>query len=185
METIIQWRQKYYKQVDATHMCDESQHVQNAFIYCYGPLLEAVNYHALFKDSKDFVDMPLKNSPDDTQKAFDKQFGVNIHPEDIDPIQLNIFVEAYFSKAGSELINCTPSDWTEFPAKIMSIQDPKMREWALNLNRIWKTLCKRVLPEIANQVDRYSLIYMPYEFIAPGGRFRELYYWDATGSLKV
>lgn len=32
--------------------------------------------------------------------------------------------------------------------------------------------------------DRNSLIYVPEEFIVPGGRFREFYYWDAYWIVK-
>ena len=32
--------------------------------------------------------------------------------------------------------------------------------------------------------DRYSLIYVPNEFVVPGGRFREFYYWDAYWIIK-
>lgn len=32
--------------------------------------------------------------------------------------------------------------------------------------------------------SRYSLIYVPHEFIIPGGRFREFYYWDAYWIIK-
>ncbi|VDK75556.1 unnamed protein product, partial [Gongylonema pulchrum] len=32
--------------------------------------------------------------------------------------------------------------------------------------------------------DRNSLIYVPEEFIVPGGRFREYYYWDAYWIVK-
>lgn len=31
---------------------------------------------------------------------------------------------------------------------------------------------------------RTSLIYVPEEFIVPGGRFREFYYWDAYWIVK-
>jgi alpha,alpha-trehalase len=66
----------------------------------------------------------------------------------------------------------------------MAIVDPAMRKWALELNAIWKELCKQVRPEIADQPERYSLIYTPYEFIAPGGRFREFYYWDSYWIIR-
>lgn len=32
--------------------------------------------------------------------------------------------------------------------------------------------------------ERHSLIYVPYEFIVPGGRFREFYYWDTYWVIK-
>lgn len=32
--------------------------------------------------------------------------------------------------------------------------------------------------------ERNSLIYVPNEFIAPGGRFREFFYWDTYWIIK-
>ncbi|KAK3875604.1 hypothetical protein Pcinc_019530 [Petrolisthes cinctipes] len=39
-------------------------------IYCHGELLKTVQMAELHNDSKYFVDMPLKNSPNDTLRAF-------------------------------------------------------------------------------------------------------------------
>jgi len=38
--------------------------------------------------------------------------------------------------------------------------------------------------EVRRNPDRYSLIYSAYPFIAPGGRFREFYYWDTYWIVK-
>ncbi|KAH7668162.1 CBN-TRE-3 protein, partial [Aphelenchoides avenae] len=112
------------------------------FIYCAGPILEAVNYHKLFNDSKDFVDMPLKMPPEEVQHNFDKKFG-STNVQQINADALKDFIEAHFSPPGAELENCTPADWKENPGKLMSIQDPEFREWALQLNGLWKHLCKK------------------------------------------
>ena len=37
---------------------------------------------------------------------------------------------------------------------------------------------------IQDQQSRSSLIYVPHEFIMPGGRFREFYYWDTYWIAK-
>lgn len=41
-------------------------------IYCHGPLLHTVQMAHLFKDSKTFVDMKLKNRPEKTMQDFNK-----------------------------------------------------------------------------------------------------------------
>lgn len=135
--------------------------VRFRYIYCAGPILEAVNYHKLFNDSKDFVDMPLKMPPgtansrlllksslrhvlsEKVQQNFDKKFG-STNVQQINADALKDFIEAHFSPPGAELENCTPADWKENPGKLMSIQDPEFREWALQLNGLWKHLCKKV-----------------------------------------
>uniref|UniRef100_A0A8D8TAE1 Trehalase n=1 Tax=Cacopsylla melanoneura TaxID=428564 RepID=A0A8D8TAE1_9HEMI len=41
-------------------------------IYCYGPLLHAVQMASVFPDSKTFVDMKLRHSPDTTWRMFNE-----------------------------------------------------------------------------------------------------------------
>uniref|UniRef100_A0A0N5AKP9 Trehalase n=1 Tax=Syphacia muris TaxID=451379 RepID=A0A0N5AKP9_9BILA len=146
------------------NVCDETNS-KNWFIYCSGRLLEAVNIHKIFNDSKTFVDMPM---------IYD----------DIKPEELVKFLRKFFLPPGNELISCVPEDWTTYPAKLMKITDPVLRHWALDLNNIWKLLCKKIDPRIKDQESRSSLIYVPNEFIMPGGRFREFYYWDTYWIVK-
>ncbi|EYC31570.1 hypothetical protein Y032_0004g2221 [Ancylostoma ceylanicum] len=163
-------------------VCDRSNS-NNSHIYCNSTLLMAVNYHELYNDSKTFVDMPMKNDPDYVLEKFNEAFG-NISVEAINRTKLLQFVDEHFSPPGSEMLPCTPDDWNPQPAKLMSIVDPQLRGWALKLNAIWRTLCKRIDPAIENSSARYSLIYLPNIFIMPGGRFREFYYWDAYWIIK-
>ena len=39
-------------------------------------------------------------------------------------------------------------------------------------------LGRKIKTEVADNPDQYSLIYLPNPVIVPGGRFREIYYWD-------
>ncbi|PAV65554.1 hypothetical protein WR25_00833 [Diploscapter pachys] len=91
-----------------------------------------------------------------------------------------------FSPAGTELLNCTPSptDWQDSPPKLAAINDATLRKWAYDLNNIWKILCRQIDPKVNANPDRYSLIYVANQFIVPGGRFNEFYYWDAYWILK-
>uniref|UniRef100_A0A0M3KCT4 Trehalase n=1 Tax=Anisakis simplex TaxID=6269 RepID=A0A0M3KCT4_ANISI len=120
---------------------------------------------------------------DDTLNAFNDRFG-ELSVEEIQKEDLTEFLDDYFLPPGSEMIPCTPSDWVPYPRKIMQITDPILRHWALDLNEIWKSLCKRIDPKIEKYESRYSLIYVPHEFIMPGGRFREFYYWDSYWIAK-
>ncbi|EFP05449.1 CRE-TRE-3 protein [Caenorhabditis remanei] len=156
----------------------------NRFIYCNGPILAAVNYHALYNDSKEFVDMPMKQDPLVVSNAWYAKFG-NTTAANLNKTDVQAFVNEYFSAAGTELIACTPDDWQEKPPKLATIADPALREWAYKLNGIWKTLCRKIDPAIEQHTSRYSLLYVPNNFIVPGGRFREFYYWDAYWIIKV
>lgn len=44
---------------------------------------------------------------------------------------------------------------------------------------------KRILTQVKEEPERFSLMYVPHNFVAPGGRFREFYYWDAYWIIKV
>ncbi|VDK50259.1 unnamed protein product [Gongylonema pulchrum] len=117
--------------------------LQFRFIYCSGKLLEAVNIHKLELDWKTFVDRPMKKDPKMIQKQFEKQFGKQ-KVEDINPQELLAFRDLYFDEPGAELEQCTPTNWQNYPPKIMMIENKELREFALNLNERWKLLCRRV-----------------------------------------
>uniref|UniRef100_A0A8R1HK60 Trehalase n=1 Tax=Caenorhabditis japonica TaxID=281687 RepID=A0A8R1HK60_CAEJA len=172
---------KESKQVEV-HVCDTTNS-NNSFIYCNGPILDAVNFHQLYNDSKEFVDMPLKQDPLDVYNAWIATFG-NETAASLNKTDVQEFVDQYFSAAGTELIECTPDDWQEKPPKLATIADPQLREWAYKLNGIWKHLCRKIDPSIGQHTSRYSLLYVPHHFIVPGGRFREFYYWDAYWIIK-
>uniref|UniRef100_A0A7I4YT85 Trehalase n=1 Tax=Haemonchus contortus TaxID=6289 RepID=A0A7I4YT85_HAECO len=167
---------------DPVPVCDATNS-NNSYIYCNGTLLMAVNYHELFNDSKTFVDMPMRYDPDYVLRQFNNEFS-NVSIENINRTKLKVFINEHFSPAGSEMMSCTPMDWHPQPAKLMTIADPQLREWALKLNAIWLTLCRKIDPDIERDNARHSIIYLPNNFIMPGGRFREFYYWDAYWIIK-
>uniref|UniRef100_A0A915ILF1 Trehalase n=1 Tax=Romanomermis culicivorax TaxID=13658 RepID=A0A915ILF1_ROMCU len=133
-------------------------------IYCRGPILEAVHQNSLFSDMKHFVDMPLRESPGIYAAFFTNNHNFNLLTEEIlqmfeerfhnqnypmNRTTLRYFIEEYFMEPGT----------------------------ASELHNLWKELCRKISPEVKNS-DRFSLIYLPHPFIIPGGRFREIYYWD-------
>ncbi|VDK80840.1 unnamed protein product [Litomosoides sigmodontis] len=162
------------------NVCDETN-TNNSFVYCYGRLLAAVNVHSLFQDSKSFVDMPMKFDPEVVQAEFDRRFGqYELHT--INRSALQEFIDKHFEPSGNELEECQLTEWNEQPPKLMKIQDPSLRDWALKLNSIWKLLCRKM--KTNKNPKRTSLIHVSEEFIVPGGRFREFYYWDAYWIVK-
>ena len=48
----------------------------------------------------------------------------------------------------------------------------------------WPTLCRRVSSKVISEPNRFSLIALPKPFVIPGGRFREMYYWDSFFTMK-
>ncbi|KAL7071716.1 hypothetical protein ACQ4LE_009150 [Meloidogyne hapla] len=169
---------------ESVAVCGENS--ENWHIYCAGKLLEAVNYHQLLEenDSKEFVDRPLKRNASIVIEEFDKLFGENVSVHEIPRQNLSKFLEENFDHAGGELKECTPEDWTPVPAELERIKDDTLRSWAMELNSIWRDLCRVIPEEIKDTRDRHSLIYVKNPFIIPGGRFREFYYWDAYWIIK-
>ena len=47
----------------------------------------------------------------------------------------------------------------------------------------WHDLGRKIKPDVKANPDKYSLIYMKEPFIVPGGRFREVYYWDSYWTI--
>ena len=74
-----------------------------------------------------------------------------------------------------------------------------MRGWGEKLHGAWKFLGRKIKSNISRNYflklfdfqivfnaddvrdnpELYSMIYVPHPFIIPGGRFREIYYWDS------
>lgn len=176
-------------------------------IYCSGSLLEAVQKAALFNDCKTFVDMPLKQDAGNQFRYCNIYIYIYFFLEtillawnmllkgvengQIDPSVLRAFVQEYFEQPGGELEDYQPTDFNAGGEQFANIVDPNFRSWAMELHRKWPTLyvlklfnyfifrCRRVSPKVILEPNRYSLIALPKPFVVPGGRFREMYYWDS------
>lgn len=158
-----------YGSIEKPESCD---------VFCRGPLLDAVQRAHIFEDSKHFVDMPMLYDPATTLKAFAQL------PNKTDPSSLREFVSQYFTEPGTELQACQQADWIAEPKSFEKIHDPVYRQWAYSIHNKWRTLCRRMKDEVRINPDRYSLIYSAQPFVAPGGRFREFYYWDTYWIIK-
>jgi len=145
-------------------------------VYCYGELLHDVQLSRIFKDSKTFVDKKMKYSPDAILESYSKlkeKYNGDAPPNDV----LKLFVDENFENS-TKLERWEPEDWVPNPSVLQKIKDTRYRQWAKDLNLVWKQLSRKMTPEVKLEQDRNSLIYVPNGFIVPGGRFEELYYWD-------
>ncbi|XP_074536091.1 trehalase [Halichoeres trimaculatus] len=147
-------------------------------VYCYGPILHQVQEAKLYDDDKYFVDMKLKEAPDVVLSAFG-----NLSRESPDgivpPAKLKEFLGTYFDKPGTEFETWTPPDWHDNPKFLGRISDQKLRTWAKEIHGLWKSLGRKIRSSVKDQPELYSQIYTPHPVVVPGGRFRELYYWDS------
>lgn len=136
-----------------------------------------VQINEIHPDSKTFVDMKLKNSPNETMLKFEDMMMSTQQMPTRDDVKN--FVYDNFDSAGSEFENCSPSDWKSNPKFIDDIKDPNFKGWANSLHRMWIDLCRKIKDEVRLNPDLYSIIYVPHPIVVPGGRFREFYYWDS------
>ena len=120
-------------------------------IFSLGELFEKVQMHQIFPDGKTFVDCIRKR---------DLAFILERYEEEKkEPgFNLSFFVHEYFTEPKS-MASGYVSDTTRSIEK--------------HLELLWDVLTRQ--PEPTND----SLIDLPDPYIVPGGRFREIYYWDS------
>ncbi len=118
-----------------------------------GNLFIDVQLQEIFPDSKTFVDCIAKYPHEEIRVKYDK-----VKKEE--GFDLKTFVAEHFE--------IPPSISSDFKS------DPD-RSAAEHVNALWPVL-KRASDEVD---DGSSLIALPKPYIVPGGRFREVYYWDS------
>jgi len=143
-----------------------------------GGILHQVQMNEIFNDSKTFVDMPLKFSKEEVISNFK-----NLTDDSSKEI-LQKFVSENFSEEGTELEEYTPLDWQAMPDFIETLQDDGLKKLAIEMNSIWKNLTRRISKSESEINAKSSLIYLEKPFVVPGGRFREVYYWDSYWTVK-
>ena len=115
------------------------------------PLFSDVQSQKVFADSKTFVDCVPKSSPDKILSDYLEQKG----QADFD---LKQFVFDHFDLPG-------------FPVVQFSID--AIKPVTDHIESLWPALIRNPQPK------KGSLLSLPYPYIVPGGRFREIFYWDS------
>ncbi|GAV02502.1 Treh [Ramazzottius varieornatus] len=147
-------------------------------VFCDGPLLQAVQQLHMYRDSKSYVDKPLNNR---SEKAVLRNF--NQIKEPVTKETLKMFLDENFLPIGSELIRYRPADWKNIAEGGLplhkNISDDSLQGFAEIIHDKWEKLGRTFSLDVAEHPHRHSLVYVPHPFIVPGGRFREIYYWDS------
>ncbi|MFU8813075.1 MAG: alpha,alpha-trehalase TreF [Balneolaceae bacterium] len=131
-----------------------AEHIPSDLIQCSGELFEAVQQSGIFSDSKYFVDCTPAKDP----SAILKAFRAERHSPGFD---LKAFVDDHFHPP-------------ENPGEELSMK--QHATCSDHIRALWPHLFRtsdKDTPEHA------SLIPLPYPYVVPGGRFREIYYWDS------
>ena len=84
------------------------------------------------KDSKTFVDMPMKQPLTSVMDHFMRM--MNETGDNPGKARVMKFVNDNFDEAGMEFETWTPADWTKNPAIIDKIADKNCKEFARDLN---------------------------------------------------
>ena len=137
------------------------------------PILVAVQSGRVFNDSKDFVDAPLLVSRAECWRRW------ALLPQPPPSDALRKFVNDTFGPADSLLAPWTPPDHSTHPPLLSRLPAGAAREWARALNDLWPQLGRTQSDAVAAASERTTLLPLPRPFVVPGGRFREIYYWDS------
>lgn len=124
------------------------------YIQLSGALFEEVQRKRIYPDSKYFVDMVPKTAP---QTILEKWNAEKTNKE----FDLKLFIESNF-------------DAPESSGKEIEIDQKE------NCRSHIKTLWPMLFREVDTQLpEGSSLLPLPKPYVVPGGRFREIYYWDS------
>ncbi|SPO27343.1 related to trehalase precursor [Ustilago trichophora] len=152
-------------------------------IYCPGPLLQAVQLAGIFKDSKTFVDKATSKPESEVLDNFNKLGGGNASNITYD--ELIQFVDDNFVAEGVELVPADLGDeFVEDPKFLQGVEDEVVRDWLKQVHSYWELLARTTNSSSPSgiQCDGCVTSFIPFNesrtFVVPGGRFRELYYWD-------
>jgi len=119
----------------------------------FGDLFVAVQSAPIFTDGKAFADAIPQAAPEEILAQYH-----SLHPKS--PDALRHFVETHFVLAA-------PADSAQSPPAHVSI--------VAHIDMLWDQLTRRTA-----EAPRYaSLLPLPEPYVVPGGRFREIYYWDS------
>jgi alpha,alpha-trehalase len=119
----------------------------------YQELFEAVQRARVFDDGKTFVDCIPRQPP---QRILDA-YRAEQHREGFD---LSAFVHAHFKEE-----KAPSSHYTSDPNQSLKA----------HIDGLWDVLTRRPHEHPASS----SILPLPNDYVVPGGRFREIYYWDS------
>ncbi|MEO8412349.1 MAG: alpha,alpha-trehalase TreA [Ginsengibacter sp.] len=120
-------------------------------IFSLGELFERVQLQKIFADSKTFVDCTPKFDLTFIQQRYEEQ-------KNDTGFNLAFFVQENFLEP--KVISTGYASDTERPID-------------QHIEMLWDVLTRQ------SEETNDSLIQLPHEYIVPGGRFREIYYWDS------
>lgn len=118
----------------------------------YGQLFKDVQMQRIFPDGKTFVDCTPKRAVKDIMYDYGMMKGANMN--------LKKFVEDNFEMPRAPQLNYITQE----------------KDVVQHINNLWSVLKRDADTKVS---EGSSLLPLPNPYIVPGGRFREIYYWDS------
>jgi alpha,alpha-trehalase len=121
------------------------------YVHDLGELFDQVQLSGLFGDSKTFPDCRPKTSLFDIKMAYE-------NTKNSDDFSLQSFVKEYFDE----------------PVEGETVENLNQKtNVTRHINNLWAALTRH------SAETNTSLLNLPKQYVVPGGRFREVYYWDS------
>lgn len=117
----------------------------------YGELFKEIQTQKIFADGKTFVDCIPKRKPSEIMADYNTQKGSSFN--------LKKFVDDNFELPRTPQLNYITRE----------------KDVVMHIKNLWGVLKRQT----DTATDGSSLVPLPYDYIVPGGRFREVYYWDS------
>jgi alpha,alpha-trehalase len=133
----------------------------------YKQLFQEIQKNKIFSDQKRFVDCEPQGNPDSIVKAYlnqKKTIGFN----------LKNFVAEHFDTIQNDLVNKAQQIPSIKEIELSCVKNETVT-MLQHINFLWNDLTK----EPGKQNAFSSLLALPNSYIIPGGRFKEIYYWDS------
>lgn len=128
--------------------------LKGTYVQLSGDLFRDVQLSGIFKDSKTFVDAVPIQSPAYIRKLYD----------------------SVKTTSGFSLKQFVYNSFIITEENIDTLRLPVYQPMVRHIEELWQYLLRK--PDLV--INRYStLIPLKYPYIVPGGRFREIYYWDS------
>jgi alpha,alpha-trehalase len=126
--------------------------LKTSYIQLSGNLFKDVQLSGIFSDSKTFVDAVPKKNPKYLEVLYDSIKGLA-------DFNLSQFIYANFI----------------IPDESDTVKISENKSMSSHIDELWEMLVRRPRSLHANS----TLIELNFPYIVPGGRFREIYYWDS------
>ena len=121
-------------------------------------LFKEVQLTGLFEDSKTFVDLVPKIPMNEVLERYERE-------RQQEGFELEQFVETYFSDRSTA---------------VLQFETDTTKTMYEHISSIWPKLSRG--PD--SVIPYSSRIALPYKYVVPGGRFKEIYYWDSYFTLE-